>query len=356
MRESVGACHTVHMHGAGGGGDERGDTRRDSTEGESAGERGRSGAGTHVEVVEVGPRDGLQSDPSLIGTEAKVELIGRAVKAGVRRIEAVSFVNPKRVPQMADADEVMAALPREMGVNYIGLVLNRRGLERAIETRVDEINVVVVASDTFARRNQGDDTFGLVEAAAEICRAAREAWLPATVTVAASFGCPYEGEVPPSRLRRVLERIVEAEPAEIALADSIGAASPRDVRERLAVARSVIGDANIDLRCHFHNTRNTGLANAVAAVEAGVRILDASIGGIGGCPFAPDATGNIPTEDLVYLLHRMGHPTGIDLGALVEHVPWLVETLEHSVPGLVSRAGVFPGSARGADEPGRPLD
>lgn len=315
-----------------------------------------AGGDRHVEIVEVAPRDGLQSDPTLLPTADKVELVARAVKAGVRRIEVVSFVNPQRVPQMADADEVMAGLPRQLGVNYIGLVLNRRGLERALETGVDEINVVVVASDTFARRNQGTDTAGLIDAAAEICRAAREAWLPATITLAASFGCPYEGEVPPSRLRRVLERLVEAEPSEIALADSIGAASPLDVRERVAVARSVIGDAPVTLRCHFHNTRNTGLANAAAAVDAGVRVLDSSLGGIGGCPFAPNATGNVPTEDLVYMLHRMGHPTGVDLGALVAEVPWVAETLGHDVPGLVSRAGIFPECAKGADEPGAPLD
>lgn len=309
-----------------------------------------------VEIVEVSPRDGLQSDPTLLGTDQKVELIGRLVAAGVRRIEAVSFVNPKRVPQMADADAVMAALPRTPGVSYIGLVLNRRGLDRAVETGVDEINVVVVATDTFARRNQGTDTAGLLEAAAEIGAAAKDAALPTTVTVAAAFGCPYEGELPLDRLGRVLRRVVAAGPSEIALADSIGAASPRDVRERVALAREAIGDAPITLRCHFHNTRNTGIANAAAAVDAGVGVLDASLGGIGGCPFAPNATGNVPTEDLVYLLHRMGHTTGIDLGRLVEQVPWVAEALAHPVPGLVSRAGVFPDSATGADDPGRPLD
>jgi hydroxymethylglutaryl-CoA lyase len=293
-----------------------------------------------VTIVEVAPRDGLQSDPTLLPTEAKVELIERALRAGIRRIEAVSFVNPTRVPQMADADAVMAAVPRDLGASYIGLVLNRRGFERAVETGVDEINVVVVCSDTFAQRNQGTDTAGLVEVWADIAGAAREAGLATSVTLAASFGCPYEGEVPVERLVDVAARVAEHGPDEIALADSIGVAVPTDVAERVAAVAPVIGDAA--LRCHFHNTRNTGLANAAAAVQAGVRVLDSSLAGIGGCPFAPNATGNIPTEDLVYLLERMGHPTGVDLDALIATVPWMEEALGHSTPGLLAKAGNFP--------------
>lgn len=293
-----------------------------------------------VTIVEVSPRDGLQSDPTLLPTAAKVELIGRALEAGIRRIEAVSFVNPKRVPQMADADEVMAAVPRDRDASYIGLVLNRRGFERALETKVDEINVVVVATDSFAEKNQGTDTDGLVKVWADIAGAAREAGLKTSVTLAASFGCPYEGEVPVSRLIDVVGAIAEHRPDEIALADSIGVAVPTDVRERVEAVSPLLADAA--LRCHFHNTRNTGLANAAAAVEAGVRVLDSSMAGIGGCPFAPNATGNIPTEDLVYLLERMGYDTGVNLNALISAVPWMEESLDHGTPGLLAKAGNFP--------------
>lgn len=295
----------------------------------------------HIEIVEVAPRDGLQSDPTLLGTDDKVELIRRAVAAGVRRIEVVSFVNPKRVPQMADADAVMAALPRGVA-SHIGLVLNRRGFDRAVETQVDEINVVVVSTDTFAEKNQGASSDALIATATEIVGAARSISLPVSVTVAASFGCPYEGEVPVARLVEVVERVAASGPDEIALADSIGAAVPTDVTERVAAVRGVIGDAV--LRCHFHNTRNTGLANAVAAVESGVTVLDSSLAGIGGCPFAPNATGNVPTEDLVYLLHRMGYSTGIDLGALIGNVAWIEQVLGHGTPGLLAKAGEFPPS------------
>lgn len=303
---------------------------------------------SHVEVVEVAARDGLQSDPAMLSTAEKVELITRAVRGGVRRIEAVSFVNPTRVPQMADADAVMAALPRDLGASYIGLVLNRRGLDRALAAReagtgVDELNVVVVCTDTFATRNQNATTDEQIAAALEIVAAARRECIPVSVTLSAAFGCPYEGEVPVARVVEVAERVAACEPAEIALADSIGAAVPTDVTERLAAVRPVAGGAA--LRCHFHNTRNTGLANAAAAVESGVRVLDASLGGIGGCPFAPNATGNIPTEDLVYMLHRMGYPTGIDLDALAADIPWLEAVLGHAVPGYLSKAGNFPRAA-----------
>ena len=297
----------------------------------------------HVEIVEVAPRDGLQSDPATLSTADKVALIGRAGAAGLRRVEAVSFVNPKRVPQMADADEVMAALRGDAGgtdMSYIGLVLNRRGFDRAVECGVDEVNVVVVCTDSFAEKNQGQPTQGLIDTWLDIAGAAHEVGMRASVTLAASFGCPYEGEVPLDRLVGVATAVAAGRPHEIAIADSIGVAVPTDVRERVDAVGAVAGGAA--LRCHFHNTRNTGLANAVAAVEAGVRVLDASLGGIGGCPFAPNATGNIPTEDLVYLLERMGYDTGVDLGALVSNIAWLEATLGHTVPGLVGKAGVFP--------------
>jgi len=305
-----------------------------------------------VEIVEVSARDGLQSESIVVSTDDKVELIRRAAAAGLRRIEAVSFVNPKRVPQMADSAAVMGALarpgvlPDRNDLSLIGLVLNSRGLEQALDSGVDEINVVVVATDTFAERNQGRPTARLIDIWNEIGSAAREAGLFTTVTIAASFGCPFEGEVPSERLAEVIAALMATPPDEIALADSIGVAVPTDVRERVAVARDTIsgaaGSITPELRCHFHNTRNTGLANAAAAAEAGVSVLDASLGGIGGCPFAPNATGNIPTEDLAYLLERMGYSTGVDLDGICSIVPWIERVVDHPAPGLLSRAGRFP--------------
>ena len=301
-------------------------------------------AGT-IEIVEVAPRDGLQGE-RVVTTEDKVELVRRAVDAGVRRLEVVSFVNPTRVPQMADGAAVMAALNSPGAIagrdrcSFAGLVLNARGLDAALDAGVDEIDVVVVVTDTYARQNQGRDTAGLIAAWHEIGRRARAAGVFSTVTLASSFGCPYEGEVLDERFRAVLSEVMQVPPDELALADSIGVATPVDIRQRLAIAAALAPD--IALRCHLHNTRNTGLANAVAAVEAGVRTLDASLGGIGGCPFAPDATGNIPTEDLVYLLHRMGYETGIDLDRLCASVSFVADVVGHEVPGLLSKAGNFP--------------
>lgn len=293
-----------------------------------------------VEIVDVSPRDGLQSEPGELSTSAKVELIERLISAGVRRLEAASFVNPKRVPKMADAEEVMARLPRSDDVKYIGLVMNRRGLDRALEAGVDEVNVVVVCSDTFCRRNQGTTTAEAVAVYSEIAEASAAGGVPAGVTLAAAFGCPYEGEVPVGRLTDVASEVAASRPAEIALADSIGVAVPADVEERVAAVRKVAG--GVRLRAHFHNTRNTGYANAAAALDAGVSVLDASLGGIGGCPFAPAATGNIATEDLVYLLDRMGVSSGLSLEALCSEARWLAEALGHPVPGYLSKAGGFP--------------
>ena len=302
----------------------------------------RPGSAAAVEIVDVAARDGLQSDPTAVSTAGKVELIARLVDAGVRRLEAASFVNPKRVPQMADAEAVMAALPRSDDVTYIGLVMNRRGLDRALAAGVDEINAVVVCSDTFCERNQGTDTAGAVALWEELAEGARAGGISAGVTLSAAFGCPYEGHVPAERLAAVAAEVVRSGPAEIAIADSIGVAVPQDVTERVAAVREAVGDG-VRLRAHFHNTRNTGYANALAAVDAGVEVLDASLGGIGGCPFAPNATGNIATEDLVYLLDRTGVDTGVSLESLCESVLWLEGILEHPVPGYLSKAGGFPG-------------
>jgi hydroxymethylglutaryl-CoA lyase len=296
--------------------------------------------GHPVEIVEVGPRDGLQSEPGVLPTATKVEFIERAIAGGARRIEVASFVNPNRVPQMADAEQVLKALPRREGVRYIGLVLNRKGFERAAAAGCNEIGMAVVASDTFNQRNQGVTSDESIAAWLDIAKAAKEAGIRPQVTVSAAFGCPFEGEVPVQRVVDIARRVAEAEPFEIALADTIGVGVPSQVIELVGRVREAV--PGVALRCHFHNTRNTGLANAFAAVQAGVRTLDASLGGIGGCPFAPAATGNIPTEDLVYMLQRSGYPTGIDLAAAIETGKWLQEQLGRPVPGMLVKAGDFP--------------
>lgn len=295
---------------------------------------------SQIEIVEVGPRDGLQNEKVPFSTEDKVRLIEMLVAAGACRIEAVSFVNPKRVPQMADAEAVMAAVPRRPDVRYIGLVMNMRGFERAVACGVTEANVVVVASDTFNRRNQGVGTDDSIRTLGEIAAAARAAGMPLSVVVGAAFGCPFEGEISAARLTEVLEKIAEHAPREVALADTIGVGSPGEVVERFAIVRKIMPQAA--LRAHFHNTRNTGIANAYAAVTAGVTALDASVGGMGGCPFAPAATGNIPTEDLCYMLERMGVTTGLSIPALIDVSHWLEQRLGRGVPAMLGRAGVFP--------------
>lgn len=298
---------------------------------------------TQIEIVEVSPRDGLQNEAVPFSTEQKIELITRAIDAGFKRIEAVSFVNPKRVPQMADGEAVMAGVPRDRGVKYVGLALNRRGFDRALAAGCDEINFVAVTTETFSQRNQGASVEQNLAVWNEIAGEARAAGVPATLSISAAFGCPYEGEVARERVVDIAQRGAEAGPDEIIIADTIGCAVPTDVTALVQAVTAALPDTG--LRCHFHNTRNTGLANAAAAVTAGVTGLDASIGGIGGCPFAPGATGNIPTEDLVYMLHRMGFDTGLDLKALVDVGRWLEEPLGRAVPAAMARAGVFPRAA-----------
>jgi len=294
-----------------------------------------------IEIVEVGPRDGLQSESQILPTPAKVEFVRRLVGAGLKRIEVASFVNPKRVPQMADAEAVLAALSLERpSARYIGLVLNRKGFDRARDAGCGEVGMAIAASESFSQRNQGCSVDEAVAMWLEIAAAAHAAGIRAQITISTAFGCPFEGEVPPARVRVLAERLAAGEPDEIAVADTIGVAVPTQVTGLVAALRSSL--PRVKLRAHFHNTRNTGLANAYAAVEAGVRALDASCGGIGGCPFAPAATGNIPTEDLIYMLHRMGIDTGVDLPALVDTSKWLQQTLDHAVPGMVVKAGLFP--------------
>nr|WP_229688498.1 hydroxymethylglutaryl-CoA lyase [Micromonospora yangpuensis] len=291
--------------------------------------------------MEVSPRDGLQNEAEILPTARKIELIRRCVDAGARRVEAVSFVRADRVPQMADAEAVMAEVPRHSDVSYIGLVLNRRGLDRALAAGVDEVNCVVVATETFSRRNQGASVDAMVQQWAAIAGAAHAAGRKASVTVAAAFGCPFEGEVAPTVVADLVRRLAAAEPDEIALADTIGVGVPAQVRQLVRAAAAAA--PGVPLRAHFHDTRNTGIANALAAVEAGVRVLDASVGGIGGCPFAPAATGNVATEDLVYALHRSGHPTGLDPRLVIGTAAWIGDQLgKATVPGALGRAGWFP--------------
>ena len=293
-----------------------------------------------VEIVEVGPRDGLQSESQVLPTATKVEFIRRLMGAGLSRIEVASFVNPKRVPQMADAEDVLTALaPQAPSARFIGLVLNRRGFERAQAAGCREVGMAIAVSESFSQRNQGCSVDEGVDAWLDIAQRAREAGMRAQITLSTAFGCPFEGEVPVGRVVEVAGRVAAGMPDEIAVADTIGVAVPTQVSEVIAQLRAV---TQVRLRAHFHNTRNTGLANAYAAIQAGVRALDASCGGIGGCPFAPAATGNIPTEDLIYMLHRMGLDTGVDLSALLETSRWLQTALDHAVPGMLVKAGPFP--------------
>ena len=294
----------------------------------------------NIEMVEVGPRDGLQNESVQFSTSQKLELIGRALDAGVRRIEATSFVSPKLVPQMADADAVAAGLPRREGVIYIGLVLNKRGALRAIEAGMDELGAVCAASDSFATRNQGQTSDESLAMCCEVVRLARQEGRRGQITISTAFGCPFDGEVDPARVVDMARIAAAAGPVEIAIADTIGVAAPRDVADLVARVSAAIKP--LPVRVHFHNTRNTGLANVWAAVNAGAATVDASLGGIGGCPFAPRATGNVPTEDVVYMLERSGFHTGLDLDRLIGSAQWLGEQMGHEIPGMLSRAGSFP--------------
>lgn len=293
-----------------------------------------------VEIVEVSARDGLQNEKVVFTTAQKIALIEKMVSAGARRLEVASFVRPDRVPQMADAEAVIAGLDLPPTVTTIGLVMNKAGLFRALDTHVDEIGAVCVASDSFAQRNQGQDSLQSAIMASEIVRLARAEGRRAQVTIGAAFGCPFEGEINPDHVVALAMLVAKAGPVELAVADTIGVAVPAQVFELVARLRSELGQ--IPVRVHLHNTRNTGIANAWAAVEAGAASLDSSVGGIGGCPFAPKATGNIATEDLAYLLGRSGVAHHFDLSAVIETASWLSAQMQRDLPGLVSRVGTFP--------------
>lgn len=297
-----------------------------------------------IEIVEVGPRDGLQNDPALMPTEVKLEFIDRLIAAGVKRMEAASFVHPKLVPAMADSDTIMTKVPRDKGVKYIGLALNERGMRRALDAKCDEVNFVMVASEGFGKRNQNATPEETADLFDKIAVLAHDDDVPVSVTISVAFGDPFDGEVPVDRVAMLAGRAAAAGAIEIALGDTIGVANPWDVRERIDAVRNAAPDAR--LRLHFHNTRNTAMANIYAAVEAGVDVIDASVGGIGGCPFAPKATGNVATEDVVYMLERGGYDTGLDLSRLIETAKWLeAEGLKHPVDSALAKAGGFPPSA-----------
>jgi len=297
-------------------------------------------ATTSIEIVEVSPRDGLQNEAQAVSTEDKLLLIERAISAGIRRLEIASFVNPKRVPQMADAEEVIAKAPRSEDVTYIGLVMNRRGAERALDTDIDQLGAITLCSDTFAQKNQGQTARETLDVASEIIRLARAEGRTATVMISSAFGCPFEGEISENDVIDFAKRLAEVEPCEIALADTIGVGDPWRVAALFDKLRDAV--PGMPLRGHFHNTRNTGIANAYAAIQAGVTSIDASIGGLGGCPFAPAATGNIATEDLVYMLDRGGIESGVDLTTLMDTCSWMNDVVGRQLPAMVSRAGSFP--------------
>jgi len=294
-----------------------------------------------IDIVEVGLRDGLQNEKTLLPTDVKLEFIDRLVAAGAKRMEVASFVNPKLVPAMADSADIMAQVPRDKGVSWIGLALNERGLRNAIEAQCDEINYVMVASEGFGKRNQGaspEESAALFERIAPL---GLEAGIPMSVTISVAFGDPFDGEVDPAFVAQLARRARQAGAVEIAFGDTIGVADPWSVQRLIASVREAVGD-DMTLRMHFHDTRNTAQANIFAAMEAGISVIDASVGGLGGCPFAPNATGNVATEDVVYMLERGGYETGLDLDALIETARWVEPYIKRAVPSMLSRAGGFP--------------
>ena len=296
-----------------------------------------------ISILEVGPRDGLQSEPEILPTEVKKEFITRTIDAGIKQIEVTSFVHPKKVPQMADAEKLVESLPENNDVTYIGLIMNQRGFERARDCGIDEVGMVIVSTDTYNMKNQNVVTQESIDNWLSIAAEAKSAGIRTSVVIACSFGCPYEGEIDPEHIASIAEQVLKGKPDVLGLADSVGVAVPSQIKKTFSLIKELA--PSIPLRTHLHNTRNTGLANAAAAVEAGVSIIDASTGGIGGCPFAPRATGNIPTDDLLYMLDISGVETGVDLRQVVKTTDWLEEQLGRSVPAMVPKAGIFPENA-----------
>jgi len=307
-----------------------------------AGSRGPRAA----RIVEVCTRDGLQNVERVVPTRTKLDIIERSIAAGVRRFEVTSFVDPRRVPQMADGEAVVAGLPDRKDVSYIGLCLNEKGVTRAAALRaggrrgVDEVGCVLVATDALGQRNQGQTVEEGLVAVGRMMRRARAEGMVSQVTIGAAFGCPFEGRVPAGRVVELAVRLAEDGPFEVALADTIGVAVPAQVRDLVGALAEAL-PRGIGLRMHFHDTRNTGVANVQAAWDAGVSCFDASLGGLGGCPFAPRATGNVATEDLAYLFGRSGVPCGLELAATLAAARWMSETLSLPLPSRVSQAGDF---------------
>ncbi|NLU78009.1 hydroxymethylglutaryl-CoA lyase [Micromonospora sp. HNM0581] len=291
---------------------------------------------TYVSIREVGPRDGLQNETP-IPTDAKVRLLDALSGTGVRRIEAVSFVHPRAVPQMADADEVWRRAQRVDGVRYSALVPNTRGAQRALAAGFTEIEVVVSASDTHNRRNVNRSTDESLDDIAALVDLLHGAGARAEVIVATSFGCPYEGDIDPARVAAIVDRVVRDGADRVAFGDTTGMGTPRRVRDLLTAVRD--RDADVPVLLHFHNTRGTALANLLTAMELGVTEFDASVGGLGGCPYAPGASGNLATEEAVHMLHDMGVDTGIDLDALIEVAELAEHLTARTLPSGVLRAG-----------------
>ena len=290
-----------------------------------------------IDIVDVGPRDGLQNEDRTLEPEVRAELCGRLAATGIPRVEAASFVNPKLVPQMYGAEKVLTEITRSPNTSYAGLTLNEKGYERAVEAGVDEVRYAFPVTETFAKRNQNTSVEEATELAGRLTERARLDGVRVSITLSAAFGCPFEGMVEPETVLGIAERVAASAPDEVVLADTIGVGVPTQVR-RLVDGVATFGTT---IGCHFHDTRNTGIANAVAAIKSGATVLDASVGGTGGCPFAPKATGNISTEDLVYMLHGMGYETGIDLDKLIEVAYWLSSQLGKELPGRVYKAGSF---------------
>lgn len=297
-------------------------------------------AGFPVEIVDVTARDGLQNEDRLFSTAEKLELIKRVLATGVTRLEVASFAHPKYVPQMADAEAVIAALPKRSDVTYIGLVMNARGLDRALKTDIDELGFVASSSDGFGLKNQNQTRQQSIDMACELMQRGKAEGRSVNVTLTTAFGCPFDGETPVENVVQACRQLAEAGPREIGIADTIGVGNPWQVSSLFGQVKDAVHD--MPLRAHFHNTRNTGLANIHAALEAGVKTIDVSIGGIGGCPFAPAATGNVPSEDVIYMLERGGYETGLSLDEIISAAHWLSKIMEKPLPAMVSKAGSFP--------------
>ncbi|WP_084421110.1 hydroxymethylglutaryl-CoA lyase [Henriciella litoralis] len=293
-----------------------------------------------IDIVEVGPRDGLQNDPANLSTDQKLEFISRLEACGVKRMESGSFVSPKAVPKMADSGEVFRGLDRSLKTRHIALALNEKGVRRSIDAGADEINFVLVAGEAFGKRNQGMTPSESGDMLMQCAPLMLEAGIPFTATISVAFGDPFGGEVDPAVVANLAARAQRAGAGEVALGDTIGVATPWQVKSLIEQVRMEAPD--VFLRMHFHDTRGAALANIAASIEEGVDVIDASCGGIGGCPFAPAATGNVATEDVVYMLERAGFDTGLDLGKLIETAKWLETVLGHPVSSSLSKAGGFP--------------